>query len=416
MSSFKGFIRAHMLQEQMSEGAAQKLKQINKNLSFFMEDVAHLSMYIYRHDAVQHILNKRAARDAIEKHADFKQMNHLFETVLGSKKWDVNVYVIGSNGDRYFTGEYLPPRYDRYEEQWGIFRKAKAADGAVVWDTHYSIRKVDQQEIVLSAARVLKDVDTGKVLGYIVIDILESALADIYRSTEGEQLFLLDAQGYVISSYPNKAPVGMKMAYDGLPRILKGDDGFFETDWQGAPHILVYDTAEATRFKVASFVPLQQISEKNDLIHKLTITIATLGLLLSALLAYFLSMTVTRPLERLTALMKDVEVGRLDVRFKAKYNDDIGMLGRSFNRMTVQLRQLIREGYKKQVRLKESELKALKAQINPHFLYNTLETVNWMAKMKGVTQISRIVVALAEMMRYAIKKTDDLVPIFANLS
>ncbi|GAA0374008.1 sensor histidine kinase [Bacillus horti] len=403
---------SNMMQEQVSEGVLEKIVQINKNLSFFTRDVEQLSMYIYRHEMVQEVLAKSGERNHVEKYEDYKRMDHLFETVLGSKKWDVRIYMIGLNGDRFFTGDYLPTAYDQYMENWGIFRKANEANGNLVWDTHYSMRKVDHQEVVLSAGRLLKHIETNEAMGYLIIDILEPAVADIYRTDRNQtdqQLFLLDQQGYVISSSPNKARIGTRLEYPFLDQLLIGDGGFFETNWEDERHVIVYDTAEETHFKIASFVPLTHISERNRSIGQLTLALAGIGLLCAVWLAYFLSKTVTSPLYQIMSLMKKVEQGNLAVSFNRHYKDDIGILGNSFNRMVLQLRRLIQDGYEKQVRLKESEIKALKAQINPHFLYNTLETVNWMAKMKGLSNISKMVVSLGEMMRFSVRKGEDLV-------
>jgi len=402
----------NMMQEQMSSGVLDNMKQINKNLSFFARDVEQLSMYIFRNSMVQETLAKPGDRSRLEKYKDYMAMQHLFETVLGPKTWDIRIYIIGLNGDRYFTGDFLPTQYDKYNENWGIFRKANQASGTIVWDTHYNVRKIDPQEVVLSAGRQLKDIQTDEKLGYLIIEILEPSLAGIYRTDRDqgeEQMFLLDSQGYIISSYPDKATVGTRMEFADLNRILSGREGYFQTKWHDKRHILVYDTGEEAGFKMVKFVPMDQIVSKNSLIRNITFTIAAIGLFVSVWLAYFLSKTVTKPLEGLIQLMKKVEIGRLDVRFPTKYTDDIGILGRSFNRMTQRLRELIQEVYEKQVRLKDAELKALQAQITPHFLYNTLETVNWMAKMKGVPDISRIVVSLAEMLRHSVKKEKELV-------
>lgn len=409
---------ANMMQEQVSEGVLEKMGQMNKNLSFFTRDVEQLSMYIYRQEMVQEILSKSAERHHVEKYEDYNRIHHLFETVLGSKKWDIRIYLIGLNGDRYFTGDYIPTTYTEYMENWGIFRKANEANGHLVWDTHYSMRKVDQQEVVLSAGRLLKQIETNEPLGYLIIDILESAVGDIYwtdRNQADQQLFLLDKQGYVISSFPNKAIIGTRLEYPFLEQILTGDAGFFETSWEGAPHVIVYDTTEDTHFKMASIVPLASITEKKRLIRKITLAIAVIGLLCAVWLAYFLSKTVTSPLYQLMSLMRVVEQGRLDVQFNLRYKDDIGLLGQSFNQMVQRLKRLIQEGYERQVRLQESEIKALRAQINPHFLYNTLETVNWMAKMNGLSKISKMVVSLGEMMRFSIRQGEDLVLLTEDL-
>lgn len=109
--------------------------------------------------------------------------------------------------------------------------------------------------------------------------------------------------------------------------------------------------------------------------------------------------------------MREVEKGNLNIRFSSKYNDDIGIFGLRFNRMLSRLKSLVQDSYEKQLRLQESELKALRAQINPHFLYNTLETVNWLARLNGAADISKIVVSLGDIMRYSIKKGNNMVTV-----
>lgn len=153
------------------------------------------------------------------------------------------------------------------------------------------------------------------------------------------------------------------------------------------------------------------IQQKNNLVRNLTLNFALIGIIFSIWLAYYLSKTVTKPLYKLIYLMKEVEKGNLEVRFDPKYNDDIGIFGKRFNRMLEKLKVSIQENYEKQVRMKDSELKALRAQINPHFLYNTLETVNWLARLEGVNDISKIVVSLSEIMKYSVRKGEDFVTI-----
>ncbi|WP_183163879.1 cache domain-containing sensor histidine kinase [Alteribacter keqinensis] len=403
-----------LMQEEISEGELERLKQVNNNLTYFINDVEQLSLFLYKNEEIQEILNKDPYRSPEEKDEDLQQIERLFETVMGAKNWDVSIYIIGANGDRYFSTQHLPPHYNHIRDNWGAFRKAQAADGKNIWDTHYSIRPEEMQEVVLTSGRMLHDHSTQEPLGYLMIDIYESALSDIY-ATGGkhlnDQLFLLDEQGYIISSQPNKEIVGTRLSYDFLPRVIQGDQGFFEAEWESQASVLTYDTAEDTGFKIVSLTPIGLIHEKNSLIRNLTWSFAILGIIISSWLAYFLSKTVTDPLYKVMKVMRTVEKGDLTARFAPKYNDDIGIFARRFNRMLGRVNKLIQENYEKKIRLKESEIKALQAQINPHFLYNTLETVNWMARLHGAKEISKLVVSLGEIMRYSIKRGDDLVPL-----
>lgn len=401
-----------MIQEEISAGELDRLTQVNNHLTYFMQDIEQLSMFFYRNEQIQNILRKDGDRGFEEEYADFQEVHRIIEMVLGVKDWDVSIYVIGLNGDRYFNNPYLPSQYDNIRENWGVFRQANETKGEMVWNTHYSLRQVDSQEIVLTSGRVLIDEATSEPLGYIMIDIYESALSSIYSSetaSQTEQLFLLDENGYIISSKPDKDDIGTRLPYDFLPRVLNGEQGFFEFEWEGQPSILTYDTAEDTGVKIVSITPLTVIQEKNSLIYNLTWSFAFIVLIIAVWIAYYISSTVTRPLYKIMNVMGEVETGNLSIQFEPKYNDDIGVLGRRFNRMLKRLKALITDSYEKQVRLKESEIKALQAQINPHFMYNTLETINWMARLSGKMEISKLVVSLGEIMRYSIKTGDDLV-------
>ncbi len=403
-----------LLQEEISANELERITAVNNQFTYFLKDIEQMSLFFYKNDQTQRILKEDTNRNLKEKYADYETINEVFDTITGIKDWDINIYIIGLNGDRYFSNNYLPADYTNIRENWGVFRKAKEANGMMVWDTKYTTDEYDNQDVVLTAGRLLVDSDNDQDLGYIMIDIYESAFTSIYEdnnSLESKQYFLLDNQGYVISSQPDKSNIGTILESDYISRVMIGENGFFKFTRDKEPYVLTYHTSDKTNFKLISTTPLDVIQSKNNLIRNLTWNFALLGIILSGWLAYYLSKTITMPLYKLMSLMGEVEKGNLDVRFSSKYNDDIGIFGKRFNRMLKRLKTLIQESYEKQVRLKDSELKALRAQINPHFLYNTLETVNWLARLKGVHDISRIVVSLSEIMKYSVKKGDDFVTI-----
>lgn len=402
---------SEIVKEQVSERVLERLIQINKNLTFFTKDMEQVSHFIYRNDVVQEVLMKPSDRTDLEKYEDFKRVATLFDTVKGAKNWNVNLYMIGFNGDRYFTGEYLPRQYDQYLDNWGIFRKVREANGGLAWDTHYTIRKLEDQDIVLSAGRLLKNANTGEPNGYLLIDVVESTIADIYqqKTNEDAQFFLLDKNGYVISGNPSKATIGMKLEHPAVENILKSQRGYLKTNWNHQPSIVIYDTSEDGNYKIATFIPEDQVTKKGSLIGYITIILAVIGLIVAIWVSYFFAKTLTNPIFRLNRLIKKVEKGNLDVQYHSVYSDEIGSLGESFNSMILQLKRLIRESVEKQTLLQEAEIKTLRAQINPHFLFNTLETISAIAKLKNVQVVSEMSIALGEMMRYSINKEKEFV-------
>jgi len=113
--------------------------------------------------------------------------------------------------------------------------------------------------------------------------------------------------------------------------------------------------------------------------------------------------------------MKKVEKGNFNISVEENWGGEIGVLYSSFNYMIKRINELIHEVYLSKIKEKDAELKALQAQINPHFLYNTLDTVNWLAVKHNVPEISKIVNSLASILRYSINKGNDVTTVDKEL-
>lgn len=113
--------------------------------------------------------------------------------------------------------------------------------------------------------------------------------------------------------------------------------------------------------------------------------------------------------------MKKAEEGDLSVRFNSKYNDEIGQLGKSFNTMIKEISNLVDMVYMEQKCKREAELKTLQAQIKPHFLYNTLYTIQWMAGEHGAQDVVHIVGALANLFRIGLSKGKEMISVQEEL-
>lgn len=154
---------------------------------------------------------------------------------------------------------------------------------------------------------------------------------------------------------------------------------------------------------ISSDILLSEIRALSRFIFMLCISILPIFLLL----ANKLYKEVIYPVYLLSDKMQQIEKGDMGVQIKGDYKDEIGYVYAAFNRMSKQIQYLVNCVYREQIMLKSSELKTLQAQINPHFLYNTLEMINWKARMSGDEDITQMIEALSGIMEVNIDRRDS---------
>ncbi|MER2061018.1 MAG: histidine kinase, partial [Niallia sp.] len=138
--------------------------------------------------------------------------------------------------------------------------------------------------------------------------------------------------------------------------------------------------------------------------------IAMVALIVVLIITMIISFKITAPIKILIEKMKKVEEGIFEADFEITGNDEIGMLGRRFKSMVLQINRLIDKEYKLQIENKSAQLKVLQSQINPHFLYNSFQSIGTLAlKMKAVPVYS-LLTSLSDMMRYSMDMRDEIVP------
>lgn len=161
---------------------------------------------------------------------------------------------------------------------------------------------------------------------------------------------------------------------------------------------------------------LSEIMEGIPDLKEFMLLLIVLSILFTILLARFFSHKLVKPIEDLKAVTYEVMNGNLDVIIPPLPKDETGQLGTCIDQMLQHIRQLILEKYQYSLREKEMQIHTLQSQINPHFLYNTLETISSIAENEGVEQVSDIALSLADLYRYTISSSDNLVPIADELN
>ena len=228
-----------------------------------------------------------------------------------------------------------------------------------------------------------------------------------YSTFQNQYTYLVDCAGNVLCS--NKTNI-----YDWGDVVTKGmEKGVrrYEFNWDNKDYFACRQYNGLTGWETYSVVSTDDFFPQAKRLREAIMGLVLLAMLAAGVGIFILSYTFTRPIGRLKNAMKQVEAGDFEIQVESKAHDEIGMLIQSFNYMVSRLRQLIMEVYQQKLAQKNAELTALQAQINPHFLYNTLDAIAWMCEDGKNEDAEEMVTALARLFRISISKGHELIPI-----
>lgn len=272
---------------------------------------------------------------------------------------------------------------------------------------------------VISIMTAVKQRITHEVIGFVIVDLNDSFIKEFCdKVTIGKTgfFYILDQQNNPIYVPPvSKTDLALiqeaRLAISGL----KGNDSFV-LQTAGPPHFIVHTSSASTGWTIIGMAPLQEIVAEANRIRQLIIISVLLSIIFVITLHSLLTKRLTRPIQLLQHKMRLTASGYLEAKVKPEGSDEIADLGQSFNIMVEKIKELLEQSLQEQQQLQKAELRTLQAQINPHFLYNTLDSIVWMAEAGKNDGVIRIVKALSDFFRLSLNKGRDWVQIRSELA
>ena len=305
---------------------------------------------------------------------------------------------------------------DYSERPW--YQETVEAGGTTVVSGSYVQNLVaGRYSWVVSLSRQVRARDGVTPLGILLVDLKFNRIRELCDSLvlgDNGYTFIIDDQDRYVF-HP-----AQQLVYSGIRteplQWLDGAAGPDEAwEYQETGRNYMAAVAELTGWKVVS------VSFDSDMITGwgyVQITYAVVGLaafIALGLITNFISQGITRPLYRLQEVMRSVETGEFMEAGNLKATDEIRELAREYDLMVGRIRELMRANEREQELKRKSDLKALQAQIHPHFLYNTLDSIIWMAEMNKSPQVVQMTSALSRLFRISISGGRELIPLREEL-
>lgn len=279
--------------------------------------------------------------------------------------------------------------------------------------TQQDLFEKDTDGYIISAAGSIQDMNTGMPQGIMKIDfdydnfIRALGVNNIDVFSNGD-IYILDNQDFIM--YSNKGGLLTRKLDSKLSEKMKAGIGSETVNIDGKSMYMVYYTTPDSMWKIINIIPVSSMLKDISVIKNSMFILAFICILIILVSRYIISSALLNPINKLTTAMSQVEKGNFSVRISLKSHDEIGFLADSFNKMISNIDSLIKKVYHAQLKQKEAELYSLQSQINPHFLYNTLESIRGAALSYKIDSIAEMARCLSMLFRYNISEK-FLVPI-----
>lgn len=397
-------------QEQAVELTKGMVNKIDENMSTVIQESLNISLFsIYNEDFRDYMRSSEIHSTNYEKSTE--NIKGYLNFQLISKEYISSIIIEGANGSRLELGEPITSM-GNLESKWK--KLAYEKKGGVIWSDVYSVKSGwgNENKEIISLFRVINDYNSIKEpLGLITIRLDVNKLRELITIPplqDKGSVFISDDKGNILlngNSDFQDIINDQNISKDNLEKPS------FKYSSNHQEYLLVTRKIEDSNWSLSAIVNESKIAEDfgdiKTLVLIMIIILTILGML--ALIIYYY--TNIKRIIKLSEITKHVGDRNFNVKVNDKSEDEIGILGSRFNRMIETIQKYIDIEYKLKIKQKETEIKVLQNQIDPHFLYNTLDMIRWTARLEKAEETSHLIEEFSALFRDTLKNSGVWIPI-----
>ncbi|MDD9267025.1 sensor histidine kinase [Paenibacillus sp. GCM10023248] len=398
-----------LIKEQESSLLEGTLTALTFDIQTYLDDLERMTVTPYLNNEVMLALKLKSTSQwqlltPYEQYEAEEVLNKTLPNYLKNMRKDIlGTILLPMDGSVYITppGSYSDQAVKGFpfaKQDWYI--KAVRADGNVAFTgVHKQDYLNNADSEVFSVARLIKDPDSSRPLGIIMADadtdLLDQMMKGIRLSNDAKVVILDDNQQLIYANHAISTDMLQQLAF-GSKTVTDAKESYS----------VVREQISRANWVIAILSPEAFIQAHLQRVYWIGFAFAASGLLIALILYFTVSHWIVTPFKRMIQVMKRVQRGDMDTRYRVKGNDEISQLGVNLNTMISKLGELIDREYKAVLGKRNAEYRALQSQIQPHFLYNTLNGFIGLNRTGQSMQLERAILSLSGMLRYTLEHND----------
>jgi two-component system sensor histidine kinase YesM len=389
-------------------------KQLGRNIEDYVNHMKKVSWVLSQDESIQNILRKKIDTPFVAKNISLEQFK-----INANMANDIeSIMIFGENGTTLVDDSlYKVKDYVNIKEMDWYVNAMNNPGKLVLSPSHIQNYIEDNEKWVFSVSSAIMDRETQEVLGVMLVDMSYKKLADICNQiTLGNRGYV-----YIISKdkdiiyHPQQQLIYSGLKIEDLISVERQGEGSF-VEMETKSRLITVHTLKDIGWTVVGVSYLDELLTSKNSITITVIIISILCVLIALVLSQQISQEISKPISQLEDIMAKVEKGELDADIAINTNTkEIQNLSRSFQTMLLEIKVLLGRIKDNEKMLRKSELKILQAQINPHFLYNALDTIIWLAEREEHRKVVNMTAALARYFRLSLSKGVEVIPIFSEI-